>query len=171
MWPRWRSSPARRRSNSPYGLALDSAGNVFSANVDNTITAYAPPGPSSYASPDDTPPILTIPSGPSAPEDIAIHGTTLYASNDDNSITSYSLPNGTPGPTISGSNTNLRNPVGIAVDSSGNLFVVNSGYQLLKFASGAAGNVAPIAIISGSATLLSSPQFVFVAPSSRPVTT
>ncbi len=53
-------------------LALDSAGNIFVANVDNTITEYRPPAPSSYASPDNSAPILTIPIGPGAPEGLAI---------------------------------------------------------------------------------------------------
>jgi len=161
--------------NAPYGLALDSAGNIFVANVDNTITEYRPPAPSSYASPDNSAPILTIPIGPGAPEGLAIHGTTLYASTDDHMIKEYSLPSGTPGAVISGPNTLLANPVGIDVDSSGDLFVVNAQYdatgnQVLEFAPGASGNVAPIAVISGPATLLNSPQFVYIASCSGAAT-
>jgi hypothetical protein len=153
---------------SPFGLALDSSGNIFVANVDNTITEYRPPTPSSYANPDNAAPVLTISIGPGAPEGLAIHGSTLYASTDDNTIKEYSLPGGNLIATITGANTKLAAPLGIDVDSSGNLFVVNaqvdtSGNQVLEFAPGANGNVAPIAVISGPATLLASPQFVFIA--------
>jgi len=156
---------------SPYGLALDSSGNIFVANVDNTITEYRPPAPSSYASPDNTAPVLTIPVGPGAPEGLAIHGATLYASTDDNTIKEYSLPSGALIATISGPNTLLAAPVGVDVDSAGNLYVVNAqvdtaGNQVLEFAPGATGNASPIAVISGPATLLNSPQFVFIAPCS-----
>jgi len=158
---------------SPFGLALDSSGNIFVANVNNTITEYAPPTPSSYASPDNAAPILTISTGPSAPEGIAIHGNTLYSANDNNTITEYSLPSGAVINTISGANTRLAQPLGIDVDSSGNLYVVNTGTagnQVLEFAPGATGNAAPIAVISGPATLLDSAQFVFITPcSSRSV--
>jgi len=156
---------------SPYGLALDSSGNIFVANVDNTITEYRPPAPSSYANPDNQAPVLTIPIGPGAPEGLAIHGTTLYASTDDNTIKEYSLPGGNLIATITGPNTKLAAPVGIDVDSAGNLYVVNAqvdtaGNQVLEFAPGATGNASPIAVISGPATLLNSPQFVFIAPCS-----
>ncbi|MCA1684166.1 MAG: hypothetical protein LC708_03455, partial [Actinobacteria bacterium] len=155
---------------------LDSSGNIFVANLNNTVTEYAPPAPSSYASPDNAAPILTISTGSvigSAPEGIAIHNNTLYSANDNNTITEYSLPSGTLINTISGANTGLALPLGIDVDSSGNLFVVNAqidttGNQVLEFAPGATGNAAPIAVIAGSATLLSSPQFVFIAPCSSP---
>ncbi len=86
--------------------------------------------------------------------------------NDNNTITEYSLPDGTPGPTIAGSNTTMAGPLGISVDSSGNIFVVNTGTggnQVLEFAAGASGNAAPIAAIAGPATTLNVAQFVYIA--------
>ncbi len=170
--------------SSPFGLALDSSGNIFVSNVDNTVTEYAPPTPSSYASPDNAAPILTITSGLVAPEGLAIHGTTLYAANDNNTITEYALPSGNLVATISGANTRLARPLGVAVDSSGQLFVVNTGSgsdgtgtgnSVLVFAPGATGNASPIAVLTGPATQMISAQFVYVAacggPSPLAVTT
>ncbi|MDQ6615018.1 MAG: right-handed parallel beta-helix repeat-containing protein [Actinomycetota bacterium] len=165
--------------NSPFGLALDSSGNIFVANLattGGTVTEYAPPGSSSYAAPDNAAPILTITQA-SPPEGIAIFGNTLYAANDDNTLTEYSLPSGTPGVTISGSNTDLAAPLGIAVDASGNIYVANGiiaatgTTSVLEFAPNASGNATPIAIITGppppapvGTVVLRNPQFVFIAP-------
>ena len=59
----------------------------------------------------------------------------------------------TPIATIGGSNTELNAPWGIAIDSSGNIWVAG-GYakNILEFAAGANGNVAPINTIAGSNT-------------------
>ncbi|MGO9451267.1 MAG: hypothetical protein ACLQDV_09530 [Candidatus Binataceae bacterium] len=73
------------------------------------------------------------------------------------------FPNGASGDiaptrTISGSNTGLNAPFGVAVDKSGNIFVANEGgSNVLKFEAAANGNVAPTAIISGPNTDLASP--------------
>jgi len=84
------------------------------------------------------------------------------------SITVYGpSANGNVSPlnTISGSNTGLTGADGMALDSSGNLFVANcslcfqsSGTDaVLVFAAGASGNVAPAHTISGANTTLSGP--------------
>ncbi|MDQ6613470.1 MAG: hypothetical protein M3083_01565 [Actinomycetota bacterium] len=150
--------------DSPFGLALDSLGNIYVSNLNDTVTVYAPPSNSSYSEPHNVAPILTISSGLAGPEGVAIRDDTLYVSNDDNSIAQFSIPDGTPGPVIAGSDTKLDEPLGLSVDSSGNIFVVNSANQVLKFATGAGGNAPPVAMISGPATDLNRPQFVFVAP-------
>ncbi len=155
----------------PFGLALDSSGNIFVANLDNKVLEFAPPPPSSFASPTNVAPTLTITSGLNAPEGLAIRGTTLYVSNDTDTITEYSLPGGALINTISGANTALSRPLGIAVDATGNLYVVNTGTagnQVLEFAPGASGNATPIATISGTATKFVSAQFVFIAPCTSP---
>ncbi|MDQ6782579.1 MAG: hypothetical protein M3063_03855 [Actinomycetota bacterium] len=154
--------------NSPFGLALDPSGDIFVANSTNTVTEYGPPTASSYGAPDNATPLLTISSGLSGPEGVAIKGTTLFVSNDNNTITEYALPGGTPGTTISGANTGLAKPLGVSIDSSGDLFVVDNGgnsssESVLEFSPGAMGNASPVATISGSVTTLNSPQFVFIA--------
>ncbi|MDQ6839463.1 MAG: hypothetical protein M3137_14340, partial [Actinomycetota bacterium] len=145
-----------------FGLAVDSSGNIFVANLNNKVLEFAPPPPSSYASPTNVAPIFTI-TTPAPPEGLAIRGTTLYVSNDNNSITEYSLPSGALINTISGMATGLAAPLGIDVDSSGNVFVVNAGNQVREFAAGATGNATAIAVIAGAATQLSSAQFVYIA--------
>ncbi len=63
--------------------------------------------------------------------------------------------------TISGSQTGLDYPEGVAVDSLGDLFVANAlGNTITEYAPGASGNVAPIATISGSRTALNDPRFL-----------
>jgi hypothetical protein len=70
-----------------------------------------------------------------------------------------------PTSTLGGSDTMITNAVGVALDSAGNIYVAN-GYVtdistgstvppfILEFSAGSAGNVAPIRVISGSATTL-----------------
>ena len=147
--------------DSPFGLALDAAGHIYVANLNNTVTVHSAPTTSSYAAPDNAAPILTISAGLVGPEGLAIRGDTLYVSNDNNTITQYSLPSGAPGAIISGPDTGLDEPLGISVDSSGNIFVVNTANKVIEFAVGASGNAAPIARIFGAATGLDAPQFVF----------
>ena len=114
------------------------------------------------------------------PTGIALVGDgTLYVSNAgadsatfDGSITVYApgaQGNAAPVRVISGQNTGLVDPVGLALDSAGYLYVANGYFvpdqtgnfvftgEVLVFAPGASGDVAPVRIISGSKTLLSKP--------------
>lgn len=60
---------------------------------------------------------------------------------------------------ISGSNTQIDEPGGIAVDSNDTIYVSNSKTNSITvFAAGSNGNVAPVRVISGSKTMLSSPS-------------
>lgn len=69
--------------------------------------------------------------------------------------------------TISGSNTGLTNPYGIAVDASRNIYVLPSDKSIIACAAGAHGNVAPIRTIAGSKTRLSGPIGIAVDASSN----
>jgi 6-phosphogluconolactonase (cycloisomerase 2 family) len=80
----------------------------------------------------------------------------LYVVNSQsNSVTVYAsgaTGNATPTQDISGSNTGLDGPFGVAVDGSGDIYVTNSlDDTITVYAAGATGNVAPIRdIIVGS---------------------
>jgi hypothetical protein len=97
-----------------------------------------------------------------------------------NSVTSYaagSTGDVTPIQDITGPATHLVNPSAVGVDANGEIFVLDSnqpnsfGFNVLVFAPGATGNVAPIREIKGKTTLLlhsrsiavSSDGWVFVA--------
>jgi 6-phosphogluconolactonase (cycloisomerase 2 family) len=78
----------------------------------------------------------------------------LYAANQKgNSVTVYAsgaTGNAKPLQDISGSNTELAMPFGVAVDGSGNIYVTNNGEDTIEvYAAGATGNVAPIRSIIG----------------------
>ncbi|HYK82116.1 MAG TPA: NHL repeat-containing protein [Gemmatimonadales bacterium] len=65
----------------------------------------------------------------------------------------------TPTLTITGSNTGLNDPHGIARDGTGNLYVANMATSTITvYAPGLSGNVAPIRTIAGNNTGLSAPQ-------------
>lgn len=60
---------------------------------------------------------------------------------------------------IGGSNTQLKHPIGLAVGKDGTLFVANAdGRNILKFARGSTGDVAPIGQIAGRSSALIAPQ-------------
>jgi hypothetical protein len=116
-----------------------------------TPTATRTSTPSTTATPTATPSATT--------------SATLYVTNYGNdSVVEYPLspliaPSGTitptPSVTISGSNTTLSEPYGVALDTAGNTYVANenggthSTGSVTIFAPGASGNVAPIATIVG----------------------
>jgi sugar lactone lactonase YvrE len=108
----------------------------------------------------------------SAPHGIAYWAGNLYVVNGNpDSITAYPANAGRrPNPiiTISGGNTHLYNPVAIALDSAGNMYVANEGSQrdepasITIYRAGSKGDVAPIARIAGAKTDLKSPSGVAV---------
>jgi Beta-propeller repeat len=67
--------------------------------------------------------------------------------------------NAPPTGTLAGSNTMIDDPTGVALDSAGNIYVSNLSLidatsSILVFSAGSTGNVAPIRVISGSATTM-----------------
>jgi tripartite motif-containing protein 71 len=153
----------------PTGIAVDASKNVYITNSGQTegfssITEYA------AGSNGDTPPINTIMgphTGLDLPTGLAVSGGNIYVTNngsdhgDPDSITIYTAGgNGDVAPiaTISGSNTQLNSPKGVAVDGNGNIYVVNQASNTVTiYAAGSNGNVAPSSAISGFDTGLGSP--------------
>ena len=159
-------------------IALDSAGNIYVANQGSppddpaSITIYR------AGSNGDVAPFARIAgsrTGLKSPNGVAVdsHGY-IYVANESrepegtDSITVYSpgsTGNATPVRVISGPATKLASPGGIAVDSSGNIFVTSLnlaegtwGHVLvLIFALGSTGNVAPMTSIDGDCASLKMP--------------
>ena len=96
------------------------------------------------------------------PSGIAYHNSSLYVTNHNSaSITVYVGARPNPIFTISGDKTGLDGPDGIAVDSGGNIHVIN-GAGIAIFRAGDRGDVSPIARITGPKTGLKSPDALAV---------
>ena len=159
--------------SSPIGIALDSSGKIYVANAQSgsetagKITVY-PAGSKGNVTPSIS--IFGSNTGLGGPVGIAVdsHGK-IYVANSlasggifGGSVTVYSAgSNGDVSAiaTISGDNTALDHPSGIALDSRGNIYVSNNNGDLdniVVFPAGSNGDVTPSEIISGHNTGLNS---------------
>lgn len=156
------------------GIAVNAAGRLYVPNIGSTdsgdtITVYAP-GATGNVTPTAT--IAGASTGLSVPFGIALDAAgQLYVANagrsGNGSITVYApgaTGNVTPTATIAGGNTGLTAPSSIALDATGRLYVMNvtimsnvAYYTIAVYAAGATGNTAPIRMIGGGNTGLSSP--------------
>ncbi len=170
----------------PSGVAVDSGGNIYVANpgasagYSDSVFVY-PPGSNGNATPTAT--ITGSSTGLANPTAITLDSSgNIYVANGGskvggvNSITVYpagSNGNAQPSATISGANTGLAFPWGIALDSSRNIYVANNGSttggsttggsgSVTVYTSASNGNVVPSATISGSDTALNSPGGIAV---------
>lgn len=108
------------------------------------------------------------------PHGIAYWKGDLYVTNNgsSDSITAYPISGGrrsNPIVTISGEKTELTIPVGIALDSAGNIYVANQGppshdepASITTYPAGSNGDVAPTTRIAGPKTGLETPSAVAV---------
>ena len=154
--------------NGPDGLVIDGAGSIYLANQnDNRILVFAA-GANGNAAP--TRRITGSCTSLNRPLGLALDGAGhLYVANlagytpGTNSVTVYGAgANGNTMPlaTIAGGTTGLFNPVGIAVDAAGSIYVSNYGNTdagpsnyataVNVYAAGSSGNVAPIRTITGT---------------------
>lgn len=156
-----------------YGDAADAAGNVYVADGYFTtccVTVYA------AGANGNVKPVRTIGgtnTGLDIPIGIALDSNNnIYVLNAEGSptrsVTVYAAgANGNVAPIrmIVGQNTGLyAAPVGIAVDHTGRLYVLQSGTtnSIEVFAPGANGNVAPVRVISGAKTGMNNPWSIAV---------
>ena len=156
-------------NSAPTGIALSCDGTIYVAVQDNgNVLAYPP------NSNGDIPPSVTI-AGLSNPVGVAFDQSGRLYVAEQGPIEGGSVvavfaggANGVVPPiaTISGSNTRLSGPEGIAVDSSGNVYVTNAYRAVTVFPplGTSTGNLneAPIVTIEGSSTGLSAPYGIMV---------
>jgi hypothetical protein len=158
--------------NTPVGVALDADGNIYIVNAALnhwSVTVYAASANGNVA------PIRTI-TGPNTgliePTSVALDSSAeVFVANDTCFRRGYCVPdqvtvyaagaNGDVAPirTISGPDTKLDHPQGIALDSESHIYVTNFFYKpsVTVYAAGASGNAPPIRTIRGSSTRLKSP--------------
>jgi uncharacterized protein YjiK len=154
----------------PTGIALDTSRNIYVSNsgVDGNPSysvAVYPAGSTGQVPPSAV--ISGSATGLDVPEGIALDGTgNIYVANDGSnnsdadSVTVYpkgSTGNAAPSVVISGANTGLSDPQGIAVDGGGNIYVTNSNNTVTVYPVGSTGNAVPSATIRGFSTGLYDP--------------
>ena len=163
----------------PQGIAVDTRGNIYVANLSNSVAIYSP------SSNGDMVPLATPISGLdtmlAAPSGIALDAKgQIYVTNliggasAAGSVTVYaplSAGDAVPTTTIMGPDTGLSGPDAISLDSAGNIYVANlvggssNTGSITVYSSGSSGDAKPMATISGPDTRLLGPQGVVVDPS------
>jgi len=165
----------------PSALSLDLAGEIYVTNplggpdLRGSVAVFA------AGINGNVPPVATIVganTGLDYPNGIATDASgKIYVANagyqngDPDTVTVYAAgSNGDVAPiaTITGANTGLANPTGIALDSNGNIYVANSGGAIgaedsvTVYQPGANGNASPLYIIYGGLTGLGAPKGIAI---------
>jgi DNA-binding beta-propeller fold protein YncE len=151
----------------PQGIALDSSDDIYVADTSSVFVYSA--GSKGNIAPSPATISTTMTTGLGWPQGIALDSSgKIYVADDGpgasgpGSVFVYpagSKANSAPNATISGTNTGLSYPQGIALDSTGKIYVADEGaVSVFVYSAGSKGNVAPTATISGSNTELDTPE-------------
>lgn len=161
---------------SPSGMAFDATYRLYVANRLGNSVAIFGPGVAGNASP--TVSIEGPATGLDEPAGVAFAGNgQLYVSNaGSGEITVYpgdAVGDFSPVRSVGGPATLLSGPAGLAVDAAGRLYVANpqasvaGGNSITIYAPDAAGDAAPVAVISGPGTGLAGPAGVALDAAGR----
>ncbi len=138
--------------NGPFGVVVDTTGNFYAASHNNnTVQKFDSAG--NFVSD-----FVPFTAGLSAPRGLAIKAGVLYVANYGiSSIKTFDLTTGNALPDFADTNDGLLNPVGIAFDDAGNLFVANAGNNnVMKFTAAHVGS-------TFSSIFNQSPEFIAIA--------
>ena len=134
---------------SPWGVAVDAAGKLWVTDTANGELVSLNPGTTVGG-----PGARIVAVNLSAPKGLAItrDGRLLIANSGSGVVTDFAPDRVTP-PDLTGPNTLLDQPTGIAVDAVGHIWVTDLGGQRVsEFGPAASGNTTPIRTISGGST-------------------
>ena len=169
-------SPDGMALERPSAIAFDASENIYVANDGSSSRGYDSVTVYGYGKSPNAPPIVAIcangekdKTGFGSPRAIAVDGKGfIYVANFGNgvnfdpSIDIYpprTNSNVAPTRVIKGAATGLSQPAGLAIDSSGYMYVLNTnggpvapGGSITIYAPGAYGNAAPVKTISGTAS-------------------
>ncbi len=161
----------------PIGIVLDSAGSLYVLNSYGGTTQHGSVTIYPAGSTGDAVPAATITSnftGLGFASGIAVDSSgNIYVANDlggvdeHGSITIYPAGGYATGPplaTIVGSDTELYNPYGIAVDSIGNIYVLNRDSAITVYPAASSGDVMPTAALTIDGNGKNSPTGLAVDP-------
>ena len=153
--------------------AIDAAGNIY-APGDNGMSVYAP-GSNGFATPTT---VFTNNGDVDFSSPIALDSQgDIYAAAGAAKLdffTPANIANSTPARALEGAATRLAGSTGLAVDASGNLYVVgyatpSNSYSLKVYRAGSIGNVAPKFVDAVPNTSITFPEiFLAVSPPATP---
>jgi len=107
--------------NTPFGVAMDAAGNIYIADEGNNAIKKIPVGGGA---------VTTLGSGFSAPSGVAVDAAgNIYVADQGNNVVKK-IPAGSNTPVGIGSGFSA--PTGVAVDASGNVYVADAGNNAIK---------------------------------------